>query len=63
MTNDTESRFVGDTKTVVEFANRLLEACKKADEDGEAQNVGAVLEQSQANGPWRIIVHIKPMYL
>ena len=35
-----------------------FEAANKAEENGEVQHVKCVLEQSTANGPWRLTIHV-----
>ena len=40
------------------LAELLMRAAKKAGETGEVQNVTQVMEQDNATGPWRLIIHV-----
>lgn len=55
---NTITNVLGTSQQVKEFAERLIRASDKADQDDEVQHVRGTFEQSISDGPWEILFHI-----
>ena len=55
-TIDSETRLVANPDQARELAQKLIDAADES-EDG-VHHVSQILEQSKANGPWRLIIHV-----
>ncbi len=55
---DSETRLVCTKTQAAQLINKLQVACHKIRETGEVQHVDIILEQSNAKGPWRLILHV-----
>jgi len=55
---DTQTHLVLRRSQVGDLATELTNAVVRLDETGECQHVRVVLEQADAEGPWRLILTV-----